>query len=103
MRELPGHPTDAGTPCGGCTLCEAGPGDGTPPEAPYAGWRLVGAAAWFFLVPLALAIAGSLLAGPGDAARWFGGVLGLAAGMLLAAALGRRASRREAQERETRL
>ena len=68
--------------------------------APYSGWKLVGAAAWFFLAPAGLGIAGSALAGPDPTIRWLGGVGGLAAGMLAAGMIGRRVSRRHPGGRE---
>ena len=93
MHELPGHAADDGSTCGGCSLCETSPADTTPQDAPYKGWKLVGWATWYFLVPILPAITGAALAGDDPTRRWLGGVIGLVLGMVLAATTARRASR----------
>gem|GEM_PF-2395326 len=46
------------------------------------GGRLALAALALFLFPIALAIAGSMCAGPGDGAQFVGGIAGLFVGMV---------------------
>ena len=86
----PGHA--AGNECSaGCASCvrSGPPGDGHPRALSGPAFGLV--ATGVFLVPLATALAGSLLAGRSPAHQLLGGFLGLVGGMLAAILLGTRA------------
>jgi len=83
---------EQGEGCGSCNQCPLG----EVPAGPWRGWRLVGLAIAFFLVPLFLGIVGALSFGTGQAARGLGACLGLVGGMALACGVGQwclRASR----------
>jgi len=80
----------------GCPTCP-GTGGNDESHAGLCGWRLAAAAAAVFLVPPALAIAGSLVAGPTTAARSAGAAVGLAVGAA-AAVLVARLTRRTGKE-----
>ena len=78
------HDRPAG--CGGkCSRCDLGR---EVPGAPR-GWRLVLGAAGMFVVPLALAIAGTIVAGQGSARQAVGAAAGLLAGVIAAILTGR--------------
>lgn len=53
------------------------------------GWRLVAPAAGAFIVPIAAALAGALLAGEGETRRFVGLAIGLLAGLAVCAAVAR--------------
>ena len=84
MTEADKH--DAGACKAGCGGCAIEPADAAGGPA---GWRLVAAAAGIFLLPLALAVGGAALAGPGGAAQLLGAIVGLAAGVGAAAIVGK--------------
>lgn len=70
--------------CGGCSVegCSARV---EPSNAPLRGATLTLAAVFVFLVPVILAIAGAVLAGPGAEPRSLGAFGGLLLGMVLTA------------------
>ncbi|MBS3820239.1 MAG: hypothetical protein GVY16_06150 [Planctomycetes bacterium] len=70
---------------GGCPGCAGG---AEPPADGLAGLRFVVPAMVAFLLPLAAAVIGSLIGGPGHG-RVAGAIAGLAAGLLAAILLGR--------------
>lgn len=69
--------------CSGCTACAGGAAGAESSRAapPFVGAMLVGAAAFYFLFPLALALAAAILAGAGTERRSLAALLGLAAGL----------------------
>lgn len=50
-------------------------------ESDIQGWRMCLAATGLFIAPIAVAIAGAWVLGPGHLGQFIGGVVGLAAGM----------------------
>jgi len=76
----------------GCRKCSALEQCGRQPGE-LAGWALVGSALCVFLLPLATATAGAILAGPGEIHQFagaFGGLAGgLVVGMMAARMIGR--------------
>jgi len=62
---------------GGCPSCSRAK---SVPEGP-SGWRLTLPAVGIFLAPLALAVVGAAVSGPGEAGRALGAVGGLVAGL----------------------
>lgn len=73
----------------GCSSCGEGPETAAPPGA-LTGVSLVASSAFFFLVPIALGIAASVLAGPSDVARFLSGAGAFLAGMVLTSLIARR-------------
>jgi hypothetical protein len=91
------HCPTACTGCGSDDAADAFGSDGgaAASDGPLAGWSMAGAGLVFFLVPLIAAAAGAVLtAGRSPGWQLLGGTAGLAAGMTLAAVVGRRVSRR---------
>ena len=78
------------TCCDACRLADHCAADPARPRGPYQGASLVVASLLYFLGPAALALLGAALAGEGSLRQLLGGVAGLLAGMLTAAALARR-------------
>ena len=72
---------DCAADCDQCPSQEAG----SQVDGPYRGGRLAAVAAAYFLGPLALAVAGAVLAGPEQITRFLGGTAGLALGLVAAA------------------
>jgi hypothetical protein len=98
MQHLNATPQKQGPPevCGGCKICSifanrkaATPSPGGEDEVRGGGLLAWSVAA--FVLPVVAAVAGALLAGEGEGRRFVGLAIGLAAGMLLAAAAWRMA------------
>jgi predicted lipid-binding transport protein (Tim44 family) len=82
---------------GGCPKCSAVDQCGQQPGG-LSGWVLVASSACVFLLPLAAAAAGAVLAGPERTHQFYGAFGGLAAG-LLAGAIAARLIGRTAKEK----
>ncbi len=66
--------------CAGCGVSPC-PGEATPADGPYSGWRLAALSAGIFLAPVLLAILGTVLAGPKPERQLIGALAGLALGI----------------------
>jgi len=78
---------DCAAGCSHCPVSEAGSGQ---KEGTMQGWSFAGAAAGYFLVPLALAFAGAAIGGESQVNQFVGATIGFGAGMGGAMALARR-------------
>lgn len=75
--------------CGGCTACPPSIEEVRGDEAPYyEGWKLIGMAAWYFLIPAMAALAGAALGGSGMW-QFLGAFAGLCAGLAFTTGLAR--------------
>lgn len=82
-----------GASCGtGCDVCRAGD-DPKPSSGGLVGWRLVVSAVAVFLVPLASALGGAVLAGGAEPAKLLGALCGLIVGLAIGVAVSRLVSR----------
>jgi hypothetical protein len=90
------QPQDKDSPCcEGCEACREHRHDSSAPvPGALAGWRLAAAATGAFLLPLGLALAGSILAGNSPERRLIGALAGLAAGVAVAWTASRIVSKR---------
>lgn len=88
---------DTHDPCHTCGA-EGCPGSSPMPAGPVHGWRMVVAALALFLLPAALGLGGSLLAGPSEAGRLGGALAGVVVGLVTVVVVGRRMRHEQAAD-----
>ncbi len=85
--------------CGGCSHCGSDHSCGASAEGTLVGWRMSFAAVAVFLLPLALAATGAVVAGAHPTWQFAGAMIGLAVGVAAGLVLARFVRRqREAAE-----